>query len=60
MQLKLSELKNDMTYDKSSRKYKAITKKLAVFIGTSNIPTSLVDNLEFRELFLGVGKFKFK
>ena len=43
-QLKLSELKSDMMYDKS-RKYKAITKKSAVFIGTSNVATSLVDNL---------------
>ena len=55
-QLKLSELKSDMTYDKSSRKYKAITKKLAVFIGTSNVATSLVDNLEFRELLLELDK----
>ena len=55
-QLKLSELKSHMTYDKSSRKYKVITKKLAVFIGTSNVATSLVDNLEFRELLLELDK----
>ena len=33
-------------------KYKAITRKLAVFIGTTNVAASLVDNTEFREMLL--------
>ena len=27
-----------------------ITRKLAIFIGTSNVPNSLIENLEFRDL----------
>ena len=37
-------------YPKESTKYKQITKKLAVFIGSSNVATMLVENPEFREL----------
>ena len=35
-------------YDKESRKYRDITRKLAVFIGSCNVPNSLVENEEFR------------
>ena len=37
-------------YDKESRKYQDITRKLAVFIGSCNVPNSLVENEEFRSL----------
>ena len=37
---------------KDSMRYKAITRKLALFIGTANVPYSLVENLEFRDLLL--------
>ena len=33
-------------------RYKAITRKLALFIGTANVPYSLVENLEFHDLLL--------
>ena len=37
---------------KDSMRYKDITRKLALFIGTANVPYSLVENLEFRDLLL--------
>ena len=37
---------------KDSIRYKDITRKLALFIGTANVPYSLVENLEFRDLLL--------
>ena len=37
-------------YDPQSTKQKSITKKLAVFVGASNVPISLVENVEFQEL----------
>jgi len=37
-------------YDPQSTKQKSITKKLAVFVGASNVPVSLVENVEFQEL----------
>ena len=39
-----------MPYDPHSIKQKSITKKLAVFVGASNVPISLVENAEFQEL----------
>ena len=39
-----------MPYDPQSTKQKSITKKLAIFVGTSNVPISLVENVEFQEL----------
>uniref|UniRef100_A0A1X7VI67 BED-type domain-containing protein n=1 Tax=Amphimedon queenslandica TaxID=400682 RepID=A0A1X7VI67_AMPQE len=40
------------TLSKDSIRYKDITRKLALFIGTANVPYSLVENLEFRDLLL--------
>ena len=37
-------------YDPQSTKQKCITKKLVVFVGASNVPISLVENVEFQEL----------
>jgi len=37
-------------YDCHTKKYQAITLRLATFIGASNVPLNLVDNDEFREL----------
>lgn len=37
-------------YSKDSPRYKQVTKKLAVFVGASNVPNSLVESLEFKDL----------
>ena len=37
-------------YDRGSDRYKIITKKLAVFVGATNMPNSIVENPEFRAL----------
>ena len=37
-------------YDSDSKRHQDITQKLALFVGTTNMPLSLVDNLEFKEL----------
>ena len=37
-------------YDAQSIKQKSITKKLALFVGATNVPISLVENVEFQEL----------
>ena len=37
-------------YDKGSDRYKSITKRLAIFVGATNMPNSLVENPEFRAL----------
>ena len=37
-------------YDSDSKRHQDITQKLALFVGTTNMRLSLVDNLEFREL----------
>ena len=39
-----------MKYDRANDRYKSITWKLAIFVGTSNVPNSLVENLEFCDL----------
>ena len=50
-QLTLAEsLKSGQTYEKSSRRQTEITKKLAIFVGSSNVAYSIVENLEFRDL----------
>lgn len=44
-QLTLSQtLQSRIKYDRSNDRYKSLTRKLAIFIGTSNIPNSLVEN----------------
>jgi len=37
-------------YGKDNKQYKAITRKLAIFVGSSNVANSLVENLEFKDL----------
>lgn len=37
-------------YSKESDKYKAITRKLAIFVGSSNVANSITENLEFKDL----------
>ena len=37
-------------YNRNSKRYKNITKKLAVFGGSSNTPNSIVENVEFQQL----------
>ena len=37
-------------YTKDSEQYRAITRKLAIFVGSSNVANRLVDNLEFKDL----------
>lgn len=37
-------------YDTDSQWYKSITKKLAIFLGSTNVAIQLVDNTEFRSL----------
>ena len=50
-QLTLAEsLKSGQTYEKSSRRHTEITKKLAIFVGSSNVSYNIVENLEFRDL----------
>ena len=50
-QLTLPEsLKSHKEYDRNSDIYKFLLRKLAVFIGSTNTPNSLVENNEFRSL----------
>ena len=37
-------------YDSSSTRYHSISRKLSILIGTSNLPNSLVTNVEFQDL----------
>ena len=37
-------------YPKDSNQYKAITRKLAIFVGSSSVANSIVENLEFVDL----------
>lgn len=36
-------------YDRNSEWYKNITKSLAVFVGSRNMPNSIVENVEFQQ-----------
>lgn len=48
-QLSIAEsLKIKTSYDKNSQRYLNLTKHLAIFIGSTSIPNSIVENLEFR------------
>ena len=50
-QLTLAQsLQSGRAYDKGNEKYKAITRKLAIFIGTTNVPNSIVENLALKDL----------
>jgi len=37
-------------YDKGTSRYRQITRKLAIFVGCTNIPNRIVESPEFREL----------
>ena len=39
-----------VAYSKESERYKLITGKLAIFVGSSNVANHLVENLEFKDL----------
>ena len=49
-QLSLTECVRKKTYDVKSEKYKKITKKLAIFIGSTNVQYSIVKSQEFKDL----------
>ena len=50
-QLTLAEsLKTKSLYSKDSDRYRKISKKLAIFIGSTNVSNSVVENLEFKDL----------
>lgn len=50
-QLTLKEsLMRGRAYDKNSAKYKAMTRKLAIFVGSSSVANSIVENMEFKDL----------
>ena len=49
-QLSLAEsLKSGTSYTQGSPQYQAISRKLAIFIGCTNVPSSIVENIEFRD-----------
>ena len=45
-------VKSQRKYEKESLKYQTITQKLAIFIASSSVPNSIVENEEFRSLIL--------
>ena len=54
-QLTLAEtFKYRSAYSKDSHRHCLISKKLAIFIGSSNVPNSVVQNLEFKDLLYTV------
>ena len=50
------QIQTTQYYSKDSKRQEAITKKLAVFIGATNVPLSLVDREEFRALLSDMDK----
>ena len=46
----IESFKGKSQYDKSSQRYLHITKQLAIFIGSTNVPNSIVEDAEFRSL----------
>ena len=49
-QLSLAEsLKSGTSYTQGSPQYQAISRKLAIVIGCTNVPSSIVENIEFRD-----------
>ena len=44
----VESLKGRPSYDRSSERYLKVTKQLAIFIGSTNVPNSIVENPEFR------------
>ena len=51
-QMTIANMLQISLFQKESKKYKYITTKLAVFIGTVSVPYNLVENFEFTDLFL--------
>ena len=50
-QLTLADtLQSKAAYSKESQRYCEICKKLAIFVGSTNVPNSIVENLEFKDL----------
>ena len=49
-QMSIKQALKSNFYPKDSKKQLAITRKLAVFVGTTNAPISVVDGPEFRDL----------
>ena len=49
-QLTIKEALRPTLYPRDSKKQKAITRKLALFVGSTNFPLCLVDCSEFRDL----------
>lgn len=50
-QLTLADtLQSKAAYSKESQRYREICKKLAIFVGITNVPNSIVENLEFKDL----------
>ena len=48
-QLTLTEsVKSKSAYNKESDRYRQISRKLAILIGSTNLPTRIVENLELR------------
>ena len=43
-------LHSGSTYAKTHQRFMAITRKLAIFVGTTNVPNSIVENLAFKDL----------
>ena len=53
MQMTLSEtLQCHQKYDNKSQRYQLITRKLAVYVGSTSAPISLVENEEFRSFMI--------
>ena len=49
-QLTMNEaLQGKREYDRNSERYKNITERLTVFVGSSNTPNSIVENVEFQQ-----------
>lgn len=46
----VQSLKSKSVYSKDNPQFKLITRKLAIFIGTSNVANSIVENMEFCDL----------
>ena len=55
-QMTIKEAIKQSLYPKDSKKQSAITNKLAIFIGATNVPLSLVDCPEFRDLLKELDK----
>lgn len=50
------QIQGTQYYSKDSERQEAITKKLAIFVGATNVPLSLVDREEFRDLLCEMDK----